>query len=332
MIVNLFALKYLNISCFIAADPFYARIIMEKIIPATVQFIKLGEAGEWEQQCLSEGTLRFGYHETPDNLCVEGRWENVHEIWLEKRKGNKASASSDIRQIKTFYTAGAETVFITFFGGFLYWCRPSGQVAVQEDESRIRKTIEGWKNTSIGGALLTTDHLSGDLLKVQGYRGTICNVSAYDYVVRKINDEDLPAVSDAQMAEQTYLTAIKNLCQLLTWQDFELLIDLIFSTSGWRRTSIVGKTQKTLDLELELPTTGEKAFVQIKSHADACAFSEYEKRFRETSAYERMFFIWHSGPLSENIKAEGITLIGPDKLAGLILDSGLSRWLRKKVS
>lgn len=124
---------------------------MEKIIPTAVQFIKLGEAGEWEQQCLSEGTLRFGYHETPDNLCVEGRWENVHEIWLEKRKGNKASASSDIRQIKTFYTAGAETVFITFFGGFLYWCRPSGQVAVQEDESRIRKTIEGWKNTSIGG-------------------------------------------------------------------------------------------------------------------------------------------------------------------------------------
>lgn len=40
---------------------------MGKISPATVQFIKLGEAGEWEQQCLSEGTLRFGYH----NLCVD---------------------------------------------------------------------------------------------------------------------------------------------------------------------------------------------------------------------------------------------------------------------
>jgi hypothetical protein len=119
---------------------------------------------------------------------------------------------------------------------------------------------------------------------------------------------------------------------LLTWQDFELLIDLIFSTSGWRRTSIVGKTQKTLDLELELPTTGEKAFVQIKSHANAGALSEYEKRFRETTAYKRMFFIWHSGSLSESIKADGITLIGPNKLAGFILDSGLTRWLRKKVS
>ena len=305
---------------------------MEKIIPTVVQFIKLGEAGEWERQCLSDGTLRFGYHQTPNSLCVEERWEDVHDIWLNIRDRRQAVATSDVRQIKTFYTAGAETVFITFWGGFLYWCRPTGQVEVLEDGSRLRKTVEGWKNTSIGGAQLTTDHLSGDLLKVQGYRGTICNVSAHDYVVRKINDEDLSAVSAAKKAEEAYLTAIKNLCQLLTWQDFELLIDLIFSTSGWRRTSIVGKTQKTLDLELELPTTGEKAFVQIKSHANAGALSEYEKRFRETTAYKRMFFIWHSGPLSESIKADCITLIGPDKLAGLILDIGLTRWLRKKVS
>lgn len=77
---------------------------------------------------------------------------------------------------------------------------------------------------------------------------------------------------------------------MLTWQDFELLVDLVFSTSGWRRTSIVGKTQKTLDLELEPLTTSEKAFVQIKSYADAHSFSDYAKRFRETCAYERMFF------------------------------------------
>jgi hypothetical protein len=305
---------------------------MEKITPTVVQFIKLGEAGEWERECISDGTIRFGYHQTPDNLCVEGRWKDIHEIWLRLRDGRKAVATSDVRQIKAFYTAGAETVFITFWGGYLYWCRPTGQVDVLEDGSRIRRTIEGWKNTSINGVQLTTDHLSGDLLKVQGYRGTICNVSAQEYIVRKINDEDLHAVSAAKQAEEEYLNAIKNLCQLLTWQDFELLIDLIFSASGWRRTSIVGKTQKTLDLELELPTTSEKAFVQIKSRADLDALSQYEKRFREATAYKRMFFIWHSGSLSESIKVEGITLIGPNKLAELILDSGLTRWLRKKVS
>ncbi|WP_243208634.1 hypothetical protein [Pantoea sp. EKM10T] len=101
---------------------------MEKISPATVQFIKLGEAGEWEQQCLSEGTLRFGYHKTPDNLCVDDQWEDVHEIWLKERKGNKVSASSDVRQIKTFYTADEDTLFITIRGDFVTGVDPRGRL------------------------------------------------------------------------------------------------------------------------------------------------------------------------------------------------------------
>ncbi|HFQ2065639.1 TPA: hypothetical protein ACMEXM_000894 [Klebsiella variicola subsp. variicola] len=101
---------------------------MEKIIPTAIQFIKLGEAGEWKQQCQSDGTLRFGYHETPNSLCVEGRWEDVHDILLNIRDRQKVVATSDVRQIKTFYRAGTETVFITLWGGFLYWCLPTGQV------------------------------------------------------------------------------------------------------------------------------------------------------------------------------------------------------------
>ncbi|VTO24583.1 Uncharacterised protein [Klebsiella variicola] len=97
---------------------------MEKITPASVQFIKLGEAGEWEHQCLSDGTLRFGYHETPNSLCVEGRRENVHDIWFNIRERQKAVATSDVRQLKTVYTAGAEKVFITIWG----WCLPTGQI------------------------------------------------------------------------------------------------------------------------------------------------------------------------------------------------------------
>ncbi len=34
--------------------------------------------------------------------------------------------------------------------------------------------------------------------------------------------------------------------RLLEPQDFELLVDLVFSTSGWRRVGVVGGTQKTL--------------------------------------------------------------------------------------
>jgi hypothetical protein len=55
-----------------------------------------------------------------------------------------------------------------------------------------------------------------------------------------------------------------EMMRLLEPRDFETLVDLMFSTSGWRR-GIIGNTQKTLDLDLLLPSTGERAFVQVKS-------------------------------------------------------------------
>ncbi|SIT49264.1 conserved hypothetical protein [Paraburkholderia piptadeniae] len=305
---------------------------MSSLKPSAVKFIKLGYGGEWEAQCLSSGTLRFGYHETPDDLCVRGDWEAVRELWIGLRNGNGGTATRDTDQIRAFYTTGPDSVFITFSGGYLYWCQPVGQVEVLDDGSRLRRTLCGWHNRSLAGVPLTMDRLSGHLLKVQGFRGTICNVDARDYLVRKINDEPLPEVSAAIAAEAAHKLAIVDLCRLLTWQDFELLVDLLFSTSGWRRTGAVGRTQKTVDLELELPTTGEKAFVQVKSDATVASLSEYVEQFGSSAAYARMFFVWHTGALPEHTAIEGVTLLGPTRLAQLILDSGLSRWLREKVS
>jgi hypothetical protein len=65
------------------------------------------------------------------------------------------------------------------------------------------------------------------------------------------------------------------LMKLLGWRDFELLVDLVFTSSGWRRVGIVGKTQKTLDLDLILPSTGERAFVQVKSTTTLAELAEY---------------------------------------------------------
>ncbi|QWA10351.1 hypothetical protein GTU79_24510 [Sodalis ligni] len=84
--------------------------------------------------------------------------------------------------------------------------------------------------------------------------------------------------------------------------------------------------------QIQLPTTGENAFVQVKSTATLDTLNEYVDRFQGSKAYERMFFVWHSGPLNEELEIEGVTLIGPGKLAELILSSGLTRWLRNKVS
>ena len=226
-------------------------------------YIKLGRGGDWEAESLRDGVLRFGYREAPHDQCARGDWQGVWEA-MKTIRGDAGAATRDVNQIRAYYEADEHSIFITFVGGLLYWCRPSGPVELLDDRSHRRQTAEGWRNTSVNGNLLSADRLSGRLLKVQMFRGTICDVRAGDYLLRKLSDQLSPEVAAAEEAERALMTAIVNLMRLLTWQDFELLVDLIFSTSGWRRVSQVGRTQKTVDLELILPSTAERAFVQVK--------------------------------------------------------------------
>jgi hypothetical protein len=239
---------------------------MKKVEASHAYFIKLGREGQWESECLREGTIRLGYRETPHDLCLQGEWDAVRAFW-EYRRGDAGTATRDMNQIRIFYEADEDSIFITFADGLMYWCRPSGQVALLTDDGRQRSTTEGWSNVSVYGNPLTTDRLSGHLLKVQMFRGTICRVRALDYLLRKLNDELLPEVEAAEIAEATLIDAVIGLMRRLTWQDFELLVELTFSASGWRRIGVVGRTQRTVDIELLLPTTGERAFVQVKSQA-----------------------------------------------------------------
>jgi hypothetical protein len=107
-------------------------------------------------------------------------------------------------------------------------------------------------------------------------------------------------------------------------------VDLVFSTSGWRRQGPVGKTQKTLDLDLTLPSTGERAFVQVKSKTTSAELAEYITKFNDLGLYGRMFYVFHSGVA--NTDDDRVIVVGPDKLAELVLDAGLANWLIRKVS
>jgi hypothetical protein len=294
-------------------------------------YIKLGRGGEWEAECLRAGSLRFGYHETPHDLCLAGAWDQVRDFWTERR-GDVGTATRDMKQIRTFYEADENSLFITFANGLLYWCRPTGPVEVLPDMARRRTTVDGWHAQSLGGVSLSSDRISGHLLKVQMFRGTICQVKQRAYLVRKLNDELSPELAAAEDAERAMITAIVGLMRLLTWQDFELLVDLIFSASGWRRIGVVGRAQRTVDLELLLPSTSERAFVQIKSQANAASLREYARRFEQADLYDRMFFVWHTGSVTTDEEASGVTLIGPERLARMCLDAGLASWLREKVS
>ncbi|WP_454690206.1 restriction endonuclease [Achromobacter aloeverae] len=299
---------------------------------AAVYFIKLGEKGKWVNECLERGTLRFGYHAAPHDLCCAEQWDEVRKHLIQWRGKDDRVATSDLNQIKKFYTAPADAIFVTFANGFLYWCQARPGVTPLPDGGRERATVKGWSKTSLGGKELNTVQLSGHLLKVQAFRGAICDVSASDYVVRKLTDTPLEIVAAAEDAEAALVVALEALIRRLTWNDFEVFVDLIFTASGWRRVTTVGGGQHTVDMQLVLPTTGERASVQVKGQISARNLQRFADDMLPDSGFGRMFLAWHSGAREDHAIGDGVTLLGPRRLAAMAVDAGLSGWLREKIS
>ena len=307
-------------------------------VATSAKYIKLGAGGLWDQRCLrEEGTLRFGYHEVPHDLVLEQDLEKLKQFFAD-RGGKGAAPANHARNVWDFYFAEPETLWITFSDGYLWWCfaRPEVEYLLNEagdpdpEGSRLRHTVDGWHNKSVGGKPLLMRDLNGALTSLASYQMTVCTVRPFDYLLRKINDEELPQVVEAQSCRDAMHDSIKSLMKLLTWKDFELLVDLIFSQSGWRRTGETGGSQKTVDIELELPSTGERAFVQVKSRTNEQQFDRYVEELAGRLE-GRMFYAYHSGPANLACEEQSVTLLGPDELAAMVLDAGLFNWLLDKV-
>lgn len=301
------------------------------------RYIKLGREGCWEQLCLEDGTLRLGYSNIPHDLAASGDKDMLRQYFVDQ--GHKPpTATSHTNQVLSFYETGPETIWITFSAGYLWWAIADGPVeylggseeATERRDSRLRRTRDGWHNCSIGGMPLRIPELNGALTQTAAYRMTICKVDQLDYLIRKINDRDLPEVASARSAQTTLLQSITDLMRLLTWRDFELLVELVFSESGWRRVSANGGTQKTIDIELVLPTTGESAFVQVKSKTDQAQLDDYIERFAERDD-ARMFYVYHTSKTALASTNDGVVIVGPDRLAEMVMDTGLFNWLLKKA-
>ena len=97
--------------------------------------------------------------------------------------------------------------------------------------------------------------------------------------------------------------------------------------------SRVGDTQADVDLVLEQPTTGERAFVQVKSKAGQAVLDDYVGRFRRSGAYQRMFFVCHSPKSLLSIEGdERLHLWAGDRLADAAVRAGLFDWLIERTA
>src|SRR2546427_13026415 len=52
---------------------------LPEIQPASALYIKLGKKGAWETECIfgNPPTLRIGYNDVSNELCITGRWKDV---------------------------------------------------------------------------------------------------------------------------------------------------------------------------------------------------------------------------------------------------------------
>lgn len=299
-----------------------------------IRYIKLGNGGKWERSCIEqEQTLRLGYESPYHQESLNGDWETVFQHWLEARRGNQGTARRDLNQIRDFYEMKESDIWITFYKRKLYWCRAYEDVHKLEDGSRVRKVIGSWSSEDKNGNPLSIENIDGRITKVQGYRGTICGVELPEYLLRKINGEVQPEVQSAKDALAVLKLNVEELIKGLWWNDFELLVDLIFSQSGWQRISVLGKTEKDIDLDVFSPVTQKRAFVQVKSTTNANQIQSYQEIFNEYHQHDEMYFVFHtfSGDLEKLwVDDPRVAVWDISRVADLVINAGLIGWLLAK--
>ena len=308
---------------------------MKRIKANKVLFIKLGQGGKFEKECIENNhTLRLGYREVDHKLCLTGQWDKVHDYFTTEENSKTFVATSHSNQIKQFYEEDENTLWITFYANKLWWCFSKPEITLLADKTKTRPVIGKWSDKDVYENVLLAGNISGKLLKTQGFRGTICSVPEEKYVLAKINCEQMKEVVEVEQAMFDLKTKLTFLIQNLQWKDFETLVDLIFRQAGWQRVGDTGKTQKTLDLELFAPVTGERAIVQIKAQSDLQQFLSYQEQFAAMNDYDKFFYVVHTAKNNlstyENETETKLYLV--DKVAELTVSAGLVEWVIKKTS
>jgi len=296
-------------------------------------FIKLGRGGGWEKSCIKDGLIRLGFNNPYHKRCVKGQYNSLRN-WLEQKGKPKGVVTSIVNQVKTFYEANEQTLWITFYQRRLWWGFAATGIDQLEDGSRVRKIKKGWRSTDANGDELTVDRISGRLTKIQMYQGTICKVKESSYLQDRINGNVPSEVTEVQERLAALIDAVLPLIQLLTWKDFELLVDLLFVNAGWKRVGVLGKTEKDIDLDLLMPVNGRRAFVQVKSSSTQTEFENYVEAFTDNDMYDEMYYVVHT--LKHQLQVpecqRSVTILSDKPLAKLVVNSGIVDWLVKTAT
>lgn len=309
------------------------------VLPSSVRYVKNGAAGRWWKSARANGQLHAGWLEVPGDL-LESRdlaaIEPLVRAWSEGRAG----ATQDFNALRALLVHPSQHVWVTFQDGCMWWCTVRDEITVNpqgetNDCGHFWLTCSSrWSNRSVGGLRqLVMTELPGIVTATSGYRATVCKPKGWTEILRIIrNDEDADARL-AALARQAYEDAVATLIARLGDKDFEVLVDLILSRTGWARIASRGGVTEGIDVEVENPTSGEIAFVQVKSSADQSVLDDYVSRFNDRKdRYSRMIFAVHSpnGNLTPPA-GQPVSVWMRKQIAALVVKLGLGDWVAKRL-
>src|SRR5437773_5321175 len=144
-----------------------------------VRYIKLGEGGRWEKECLEKGIIRFGFGSSNAErfpLCRARRWDDLTKSFI--AAGNtKGTATRFTNETRLFFEDDGSTLWITFVGERLCWglLEPSPPKRHANGDGVWRTIIGGWRWRDGNGDQVIRVRMSGVLTTLSDYRGSFCD-------------------------------------------------------------------------------------------------------------------------------------------------------------
>jgi len=312
---------------------------MSDRLPATVRYVKNGRHGQWWLAAKSNGQVHLGWKTVPNELLVNPDFPEIERI-LRKVNGPRQGVKQDFNALRDLLNTPSQHVWMTFEDRYMWWCTVLDGATVNPDGESTNKgnfwlvCNRPWDNCSLNGKLLAMTDLPGTVTAVAGFKGTVCTPKAWQEILRIIQDEKDPDAAAAAVARGNYRQAVEKIIKRLSPQDFEQLIDLILTRTGWARISTLGKTLEGIDLEVENRTTDEIAFVQVKGAANQKVLNGYLVQFNnQRERYARMIFAVHS-PTGE-LRAPAdlpVQVWTSDRVAKLVVYAGLGEWVESRLA
>lgn len=302
--------------------------------PPPMRYIKLGPGGSWAKRAFANGELPFCHQELPHELALSGDEAEMTAYMVSIGK-DRGTATSTARKIKAFYSLGSEAIWVAFSDGKMWWTKAAPGVTWLGGgtgyASRVRKTVGGWSCKNAAGETLFLSTISSRLTKVSSTQNSMCKLPDDDYAWRKISGVAEPTLELANDARRTVKAAIMALISNLHWADFETLVDLLLTRSGWNRVTALGGSMKDADLEVEQSVTQERAFVQVKSSSNQMELDRYIDIFDGNEQWTRMIYVCHSprGRLASD--RPDVLVWAKEDLADIIFRQGMFDWLVSKA-